>query len=139
MFIAIDPIGAEPQGGNHGPEGWAFTAYSNLPACDAPYRRGLEAFVRSHPQSHLSLPNWEEDEDFVQGSLTWEGQRVEIYFEVMVLSFLKFWSADRSALESLRAGFVAAHCLPNKSISSTVGIGRLADLVRLILVGGKRT
>ena len=102
----IDHTNAALKGGNHGPNGWSFTLYSELVGKDAPYRCALEAFARSHPHALVALPNWVRDEDCVEGTLIWEGQPVDIYFEAMVLSYLKFWSSDRAAIESLKTEFL---------------------------------
>jgi hypothetical protein len=102
----IDHTKASLKGGNHGPNGWSFTLLSELAGEDAPYRGTLEAFARSHPHALVALPTWERDEDCVEGTLLWDGQPVEIYFEAMVLSFLTFWSSDRAVIESLKTEFL---------------------------------
>jgi hypothetical protein len=98
----IDRTEAALKGGNHGPSGWAFTLYSDLVGDDAPYRDILEVFARAHPGALVRLPDWETDEDCVEGSLTWGHHQVTIYFEAVVLSFLTFWSSNRAAIENLR-------------------------------------
>jgi hypothetical protein len=68
---------------------------------DAPYRAILTRLAATNEAS-LSLPEPEEGEDCVEGSLVWGGRHIEIYFECQVLSFLQFWSSDREAVDAVQ-------------------------------------
>jgi hypothetical protein len=101
--LQIDKVKPALKGGNHGPSGWGLTVYSGIVGDDAPYRTVLVQLAASGRAS-FSLPEYEEGEDCVEGTLMWGDQRVDIYFECQALSYLAFWAPDREPIEAVRTG-----------------------------------
>ena len=99
--LQIDNVKPALKGGNHGPSGWGLTVYSGVVGDDAPYR-GVLVQLAASGRASLALPEQEEGEDCVEGTLTWADQRVEIYFECQILSYLAFWAPDREPIEAVR-------------------------------------
>jgi hypothetical protein len=99
--LQIDKVKPALKGGNHGPSGWGLTVYSETVGNDAPYRAVLAQLAASGRAS-FSLPAYEDGEDCVEGALMWGDQRVDIYFECQVLSYLAFWASDREQIEAVR-------------------------------------
>jgi hypothetical protein len=102
LSYRIDPVEAQPQFGNTGPEGWGFTLWcDNRPDYDSIHRSFLERFAAAHPQAVLSLPPYSPGEDCIEGWLEWAGQPVWIWYE-NILDYLYLWCSDRAAVEELR-------------------------------------
>jgi hypothetical protein len=104
-YYEIEAVAPAPQFGNSGPEGWGFTLGSERSHDEAPYRALLERLADVHPQAALSLPEWEEGEDLIEGWLVWKGEYVWVWFETL-LSHLWLWSFDRATIESLRTAIL---------------------------------
>jgi hypothetical protein len=68
-----------------------------------PFRDYLDRIVaRLGPEAALRLPPREEYEDFIEGSLDWDGEHIRVYFEHS-LAYLDFSSPERSVTEDLLA------------------------------------
>jgi hypothetical protein len=104
-FVRIDEVQPSPQFGNCGPDGWGFALWGDPNCAEEVHRRLLETFSTAYTSSELRLPPWYECEDMVEGSLTWEGTEIWIWFET-VLNFTSIWSADKPAILSLRAAIL---------------------------------
>ena len=78
---------------------------SNLEYKEARHRELLERFVAAHEGFVLTLPAADPDEEVAMGTLRWDSGEALVYFET-ILSHVSLWSADREALEELRALFV---------------------------------
>ena len=112
VFSSISLVLKARQGGNQGEEGWEFSLscddYNYLAEDDDtvnPYRRFLEELPAKNTEYSVDLPEWTPSEDCIQGSLIWRGDSVDCYYETLI-NFLKFWSADRDAVEELRAEII---------------------------------
>ncbi|WP_324750063.1 hypothetical protein SH591_00515 [Sphingomonas sp. LY54] len=99
-FDQIEEVRPSPQFGNTGPEGWGFTLWGGACAEDV-HRNLLEGLAKTYPTSSLTLPPWYDGEDLVEGSLTWQGVPIWVWFET-VLNHTYLWSADQAAVVSLR-------------------------------------
>ena len=88
-FDRIDAVQPSPQFGNSGPEGWAFTLWGSATCEEVVHRHLIESVAALLPQAKLSLPEWEDGEDCIEGSMLWEGAPVWIWFET-VLNFTSF-------------------------------------------------
>ena len=104
-YSKFDEVAAAPQYVNTGQDGWGFTLWSDSLDDDAPHRPLLERFSAAFPQAGITLPAYDRHEDFVECYAEWNAAPVWIYYET-VLSHLWFWSADRSAVEELRAALL---------------------------------
>lgn len=104
-YSKIESVSAATQFGNSGPDGWGFTLFSDLFDDEAPYRRLLERLAAAYPEAGIILPKYEEYEDYVECYATWNSAPVWIYYET-ILSYLWLWSADRDALEGIRAALL---------------------------------
>jgi hypothetical protein len=104
-FERTEEIRPASQFGNCGPDGWSFTLWGSPTCEERVHRRLIEGVAATHPQSELSLPEWFEGEDLIEGSMIWDGSPIWIWFET-VLNHTVFWSADRDAITSLRAAAI---------------------------------
>lgn len=104
-YSKTDEVAASPQYGNSGPDGWGFTLWSELLDDEAPHRPLLERFSAAFPQAGIVLPEYDRYEDFVECYAEWNSASVWVYYET-ILSYLWFWSADRSAVVGIRAGLL---------------------------------
>lgn len=100
-FDQIEEVHPSPQFGTTGPAGWGFTLSGSATCAEGVHRDLLERLDETYPTSSLNLPQWYDSEDLVEGSLTWEGFPIWIWFET-VLNYTWLWSADRAAMVSLR-------------------------------------
>ena len=98
----IDEVKPALSGGNHGRHGWGFAVNCGVIGDDAPYRAILARLAASG-ETNLSLPQPEPREDCVEGYFEWRSQRIQVYFECQVLSYLNFWSPERAPIELVRA------------------------------------
>ena len=101
-YSQIDEIAASSQYGITGPDGWGFSLWSDLNDDEAPHRPVLERLAAAVPKASIILPEYDRYEDCVECYATWGSASVWIYYET-ILSQLWFWSADRSAVEGIRA------------------------------------
>ena len=65
----------------------------------------LERFAEQYPECALTLPKYYSGEDCIEGSMTWQSQAIWVWYEE-ILTYLRLWSADRDAIESLRAALL---------------------------------
>ena len=100
-FECIDDVQPSRQFGRTGPDGWGFTLWGKATCSEDVHRRLLETFAATHPGSNLVLPPWHATEDLIEGSMSWEGVPVWVWFET-VLNFIWLWSAERSVVIRLR-------------------------------------
>lgn len=100
-FDQIEEVQPSTQFGNTGPAGWGFTLWGSPTCAEEVHRNLLERLAETYPTSSLTLPPWYDCEDLVEGSLTWEGAPVWVWFETF-LNHTWLWSADRAAVVSLR-------------------------------------
>jgi hypothetical protein len=104
-FDQIDEVHSSPQFGNTGEAGWGFTLWGSATCVEEVHRKLLEQLAETYPTSALALPPWYDGEDCVEGSLTWEGVPIWVWFET-VLNHTWLWSADREAVISLRGALL---------------------------------
>ena len=105
LYSKIEPVTASTRYGITGPSGWGFTLWSDLLDDEAPHRPLLERFSAAFPADGIILPTYDRHEDFVECHARWGSAAVWVYYET-ILSHLWFWSADRNAIESLRAALL---------------------------------
>ena len=101
-YSKLDEVSASPRYGNTWQDGWGFHLWSDLIDDEAPHRFLLERFASTYPQAGISLPEYYEWEDYVECCAAWNAAQVWIYYET-ILSHLWFWSADRDAVDGIRA------------------------------------
>ena len=65
------------------------------------HRRSLERLAAAYPDVELRLPPQSDREDLIEGSMTWGGTPVWVWFET-ALNHTWLWSADRATMVSLR-------------------------------------
>lgn len=104
-FDSIEPVKASPQYGNAGSQGWGFTLRGTPDGEDFMYRHLLEAFAERNPTARLTLPEWYECEDLIEGSLIWHAKYVWVWYET-ALSHIWLWSADKEAIDSVRSAIL---------------------------------
>jgi hypothetical protein len=104
-FDRVEPVGPHSQYGTTGPGGWGFTIWGAPDGEDFMYRHLLERLAQLDPDARLSLPEWYEGEDLIEGELIWRGHHVWVWYET-VLTHTWLWSADRATAESLRDALV---------------------------------
>ena len=81
---------------------WSLTLFTG-DAFDysIPFRTYLDqVLARLGEGATLRLPPRQEEEDFIEGTLAWQGHAIHVYFEHS-LAYLDFSSADRAAIEDL--------------------------------------
>ena len=100
-FDRIEEVGPSAQFGNTGPGGWGFTLWGSPTCAEEVHSNLLERLAETCRTSSLTLPPWNDREDMVEGSLTWEGAPIWVWFET-VLNYTWLWSADRTAVVGLR-------------------------------------
>jgi hypothetical protein len=105
VYHEIESISALPQFGNTGPNGWGFHLWSEHSGDDAPHRALLEKFAAEYPQTGMTLPTYNQDEDFVECYAAWDSKTVWVYYET-ILSYLWLWSADRDAINAVRSALI---------------------------------
>jgi hypothetical protein len=104
-FDNIDPVKPSPKFGNSGPPGWGFILWGSPDGEEFMYRYLLETFAKQNPHACLTLPEWYDGEDLIEGALTWRSQDIWVWYET-VLSHIWLWSADEEAIESLRTALL---------------------------------
>lgn len=104
-YSEIEEVAASTQYRFTGPDGWGFHLWSDLLDDEAPHRPLLERFSAAFPQAGIILPAYDQHEDYVECYADWNSAPVWIYYET-ILSYLWFWSTDRSAVEEIRAALL---------------------------------
>ena len=105
-FDRIDEVQPSPQFGNCGPDGFGFTLWGSSSGGDEVHRQTLERLAETYAEVGLSLPPHSDGEDMIEGSLTWDGQAVWVWFET-VLNHTWMWSADRTTMIGLREAMLS--------------------------------
>ena len=100
-FDRIDEVQPSPQFGNCGPDGWGFTLWGSATYAEQVHRKSLERLADTYHDVDLRLPDWRDGEDLIDGSLTWGGAPVWVWFET-VLNHTWLWSAERATMVGLR-------------------------------------
>jgi hypothetical protein len=104
VYREIEEVKAAPLYLNSGPAGWSFTLWNNS-LFDEPHRPLLERFAALYSDCALDLPEYHTGEDCIEGSMMWQSKYVWVWYE-HDLTHLSLWSADRDAIESLRAAIL---------------------------------
>lgn len=105
-FDNVEPVQQSSKYGNTGPQGWGFTLWGSPDGDEFMYRHLLETFARDHPNATLTLPEWYECEDLIEGKLVWRSQSIWVWYET-VLSHIWLWSTDKETMEILRDEMLA--------------------------------
>lgn len=107
LFDSIEPVRRAPQYGiSTGPQGWGFHLWGSPDGEDFMYRHLLETLAELNPDARLTLPQWYDEEDLIEGSLIWRSQYVYVWYET-VLTHIWLWSADEETIVSLRSAIVS--------------------------------
>ena len=100
-FDRVDVVHLSPQFGNCGPDGFGFTLWGSSSCGDEVHRRTLERLAEIYPEVRLRLPEQSDGEDLIEGSLTWNGAPIWVWFETF-LNYMWLWSANRATVVDLR-------------------------------------
>lgn len=100
-FDKIDPVKRSAQYGNTGPQGWGVTLWGFSDGDEFMYRHLLETFAAQNRDALLTLPEWTEYEDLIEGELLWRSHTIWVWYEI-VLTHIWLWSSDKQVMEDLR-------------------------------------
>jgi len=85
--------------------GWGFVMNGDMTENIDRHRGFLELLCKVYPEYELTLPEYDNDEDYVEGNIECTGVSIRVYYE-NIIDYIQLWSANFQAMQSLHAAVV---------------------------------